>query len=127
MGFMDKFKDMASQAQGAAQSGMQGMGSAMPQPEDIQTMQEVQRLNQVGVEMPAVIRGLAPTGRTDAGGSAQYEITVEVAPPGAAAYSNTFKQFMHQQTMGGWATEGATVKVKVDPENPASMVLWGGA
>jgi hypothetical protein len=33
---------------------------------------------------------------------------------------------MHPPTMGSWATAGAPVNVRVDPDDAAAMVLWGG-
>ena len=114
MGFMDKMK-------GA------GAGMGMPTAEDMAMMQRVTRLNQVGVEQPAVVNRMAPTGRTDIGGGQEYQFDVEVRPAGGAPYPATFTQYMHVQSMGSWVSEGASVKVRVDPEDPSSMILWGGA
>ena len=112
MGFMDQFKD--------------AMQSGMPSGQDMEYMQKVTKLNDSGVEHPATIKRLAPTGGTDAGGGKEYEVEVEVSPEGGSPYTTTFKQYMHEQTMGSWATEGAAVKVRVDPDDPNSMILWGG-
>lgn len=114
MGFMDKFKQPSS-----------GMG--MPTQDDMATMNKLTRLNDVGVEHPATINSLSPTGKTDVGGGVEYQIAVTVSPEGGAPYEATFNQSMHQGSMGSWATEGAAVKVRVDPEDPNSMILWGGA
>jgi hypothetical protein len=113
MGFIDKLK---------------GAGGAMGMPtaDDMAMMQKVTRLNQVGVEHPAVVNSMAPTGRTDMGGGQEYQFTVEVRPAGGAPYAATFTQYMHVQSMGSWVSEGAGVKVRVDPEDPNSMILWGG-
>ncbi|HYU60182.1 MAG TPA: hypothetical protein VEK39_05435 [Solirubrobacterales bacterium] len=113
MGFMDQFKD--------------AMQSGMPSSQDMEYMQKVTKLNQSGVEAPATIKRLAPTGRTDAGGGTEYEVEVEVRPADGAPYPATFVQYMHEQTMGSWATEGADVKVRMDPDDRSSMILWGGA
>ena len=111
MGFMDQFKD--------------AMSAGAPNAADMEKMQQVTRLNDVGVEHPATITSLAKTGRTDPGG-VEYEIAVDVQPEGGTPYSNTFTQFMHEGSMGSWATEGAAVKVRVDPDDPTVMILWGG-
>jgi hypothetical protein len=111
MGFMDQFKD--------------AMSAGAPTSADMAYMQKVTKLNNEGVEHPATIKRLEATGGTDAGGGKEYEVEVEVTPEGAAPYTTTFRQFMHEPTMGSWATEGASVKVRVDPDDPNSMILWG--
>lgn len=113
MGFMDQFKDT--------------MGAGMPTAADMAYMQKVTKLNDSGIEHPAKITGLRSTGRSDSGGGVEYEVDVDVAPEGGEAYSTTFLQYMHEGSMGSWATEGAAVKVRVDPDDPNSMILWGGA
>lgn len=113
MGFMDQFKDAAK--------------AGMPSGEDMAYMQKVTKLNDAGVEHPAKITGLRSTGQTDAGGGVAYEVDVDVAPEGGEPYSASFTQYMHEGSMGSWATEGADVKVRVDPDDPSSMILWGGA
>ena len=113
MGLMDRMK-------GA------GAGMGMPSQEDMATMQRVTRLNQVGVEHPATIRSMQPTGRTDMGGGEEYSFDVEVQPAGAAPYAGTFTQYMHVASMGSWAYDGAAVNVRIDPQDPSSMMLWGG-
>ena len=110
MGFMDKLK---------------GAGGAMGT-QDFAMVNKLTRLNQVGVEQPAVVNRMAPTGRTDIGGGQEYQFDVEVRPAGGAAYPASFTQFMHVQSMGSWVSEGAGVKVRVDPQDPSSMMLWGG-
>ena len=94
--------------------------------QDWSYMNRVTRLNQVGVEQPAVVHRMFPTGRTDMGGGQEYQFDIEVRPAGEAPYPATFTQFMHVQSMGSWVSEGAGVKVRVDPADPNSMMLWGG-
>jgi hypothetical protein len=114
MGFMDKLK---------------GAGSAvgMPSGQDMANLNKVTRLNQVGVEQPAVVSRMQPTGRRDVGGGEEYQFDVEVRPAGGAAYPASFTQFMHVASMSSWVSDGASVKVRVDPHDPNSMMLWGGA
>ena len=113
MGFMDKLK---------------GAGSAvgMPSGQDMANLNKVTRLNQVGVEHPAVVSRMHSTGRTDIGGGEEYQFDVEVRPAGGAPYPASFTQYMHVQSMGSWVSEGAGVKVRVDPQDASSMMLWGG-
>ena len=114
MGFMDKLK---------------GAGGAvgMPSAQDMANLNKVTRLNQVGVEQPAVVGRMQPTGRTDVGGGEEYQFDVEVSPAGNTPYPASFTQFMHVASMSSWVSEGARVKVRVDPQDPSSMMLWGGA
>lgn len=121
MGFLDKMKDGMAQAQAAASQ----MPTQMPTQQDMDYMQRVTRINNAGVDMPATITSLSPTGRTDAGG-VEYAINVRVEPVTGAPYDAAFTQFMHEQSMGSWATPGAAVNVRVDPEDPQAMLLWGG-
>ena len=67
MGFMDQFKG--------------AMSAGAPTAADMEKMQQITRLNEVGVEHPATITSLAKTGRTDPGG-VEYEIAVDVQPEG---------------------------------------------
>jgi hypothetical protein len=113
MGLMDKLK-------GA------GGGMGMPSQEDMATMQRVTRLNQVGVEHPATIKSMQGTGRSDVGGGQEYSFEVDVQPAGGAPYAATFTQYMHVGSMSSWAYDGAAVMVRVDPQDPSSMMLWGG-
>ena len=108
MGFMDKLK---------------GAGGAMVP--DMELMNRVNRLNQVGVDTPAVVNRMHATGRTDMGGGQEYQFEVEVRPEGGTPYTASFNQYMHVQSMSSWVSEGAGVKVRVDPEDPQSMILWG--
>ena len=128
MGFMDQMKDAAKQAQEAAkQAGAQAQ-DAMPGGADAAYRDKVMKLNEAGVDTPATIKRLEPTGKTDAGGAGkEYEVEVEVKPADGDPYTATFTQSMHEQTMGSWATEGADVNVRVDPDDKSSMILWGGA
>ena len=132
MGFMDQMKDAAKQAQDAAKkAGVSAQDAAKgptPGPEDAAMLEKVTKLNESGIEMPATIKRLEPTGKTDVGGvGKEYEVEVEVKPADGDPYPATFTQSMHEQTMGSWATEGADVKVRVDPDDRSSMILWGGA
>lgn len=114
-----KMQQMGAEQQAAAGASMHGVSG-----NEMATMQKLQHLNAVGVEKPATIKGLAPTGNVDPGGGKEYAI--QVAVEGDSPYEASFTQYMHEATMGGWASEGAQVNVKVDPQDPNSMILWGG-
>jgi hypothetical protein len=117
---MDKYKDMADQAQQAMQ-GSAGMGDAS----EMMKMQErYNRLAQNGIERKGKILSRRETGRADVGGSPEYEFKVEVTPDGGEPYEATVLQFVHAQNLEHFP-EGKELTVKVDPEDPNSAVLWG--
>lgn len=118
MGFMDKFKDMADQAGDAAKQGMSPATAA-----------ESQRLNKIaqqGVEAPAVLESLTPVGDKQLGGGTEYELGVEVRPAGGDPYKATVRQQLIEQTVADFEGKvGQEITVKVDPDDPNSMVIWG--
>jgi hypothetical protein len=131
MGLMDKFgmdaAQQAAQQAAAAQQGAAGAGMpGMPGPEEMEMMNRVTKLNASGIEMPATIKSMTKTGKVDAGGGVEYIFGVEVTPSEGSPYGASFNQYMHEGTMGSWASEGAAVNVRVDPDDPSSMILWGG-
>jgi hypothetical protein len=121
MGFMDKFKDAAAQAQQAAQGGMGGGDATGGQ---LEVRDRAMKLNQSGVDTPATVTGLRETGNTDIGGGKEIEFTVEVQPAGGSAYTTTFNQYMIDSVMEQ-VSEGAGITVRVDPDDPNSMLFWG--
>ena len=127
MGFMDRFKGMAEQAQDAAKaagdsvSGMGGMGGAADQAE------KTNRIAQHGIKHPAVLTGMRETGNKDSlSGGAEYELEVEVRPTGDEAYTASFKQQLIEQSVVAYREKiGAEIVVNVDPDDRTSMLLWG--
>ena len=127
MGFMDKFKGMADQAQEAAKAaggsvkGMGGMDGAAAQAE------KTNRIAQHGIKHPAVLKGMRETGNKDPlSGGAEYELEVEVRPTGGEPYTTTFTQQLIEQSIAGYREKiGGEVVVNVDPEDQNSMLLWG--
>src|SRR4051812_39158895 len=107
MGFMDKMKDAAKLAGG--QSAVGGVG------EQAAYQQKAMKLNQSGVETPATLQSLEPTGRKDPGG-AEHSITVEVQPAAGAPYTNTFTQALVEQQTSLYNV-GGSCTVKVDPDD----------
>jgi hypothetical protein len=121
MGFMDKLKDAAAQAQQAAQAGMPGGEAAGGQ---LEVRDRAMKLNQSGVDAPAKVTALRETGNTDIGGGKEVEFTVEVQPDGGAPYTTTFSQYMVDSVMEQ-VSEGSAITVRVDPDDPNSMLFWG--
>jgi uncharacterized protein DUF3592 len=117
MGFMDKFKDAAAQAQQAAQGGDATGGQ-------LEVRDRAMKLNQSGVDTPATVTGLRETGNTDIGGGKEIEFTVEVQPAGGSPYTTTFNQYMIESVMQQ-VSEGSGITVRVDPDDPNSMLFWG--
>ncbi len=127
MGFMDRFKGAAEQAQQAAKSAgdsvasMGGMGGAAD------TAAKTNRIAQHGVKHPAVLRGMRETGNADPlSGGTEFELEVEVKPTGGEAYTATFTQQLIEQSIEGYREKiGEEIVVNVDPDDPQSMLLWG--
>jgi hypothetical protein len=127
MGFMDKFKDAAKQAQDATKAagdsvaGMGGMGGAAD------TAAKANKIAQHGVKHPAVLKGMRETGQKDPlSGGIEYELEVEVRPTGGEPYTATFTQQLIEQSVDGYKEKiGGEIVVNVDPDDPKSMLLWG--
>ena len=111
MGFMDKLK-------GTAQQAMNPTGQAG-------TRDKIMKLNQVGVLTPATVTAMRETG-TQFGGGHQIDFELTVHPAGGADYPARVSQSMHDVTLRGIA-QGARINVKVDPDDPQSLLVWGAA
>ena len=117
---MDKFKDAANQAS----KGM-GMNTGMGVGDQAAYQQRAMKLNQAGVNHPAVLKSFRETGNSDMGGSKEIEFDVEVQPAGGSPYAATFAQFMPAGSENN-LNEGGTITVRVAPDDPSSMLYWGG-
>jgi hypothetical protein len=111
MGFMDKVKGTAKQA-------MNPVGQAGQR-------DKIMRISKAGVQMQATVNTMKEVG-TQLGGGHQMEFDLTVHPDGGADYSAHVSQSLHDATLQGVA-EGARIIVKVDPEDPQSMLVWGAA
>jgi hypothetical protein len=60
------------------------------------------------------------------GGGHQIEFDLTVHPEGGADYQVHLSQSLHDATLQG-VTEGASIIVKVDPDDPQSLLVWGAA
>ena len=111
MGFMDKLKGTAKQAiNPVGQSGERD---------------KIMKLNKVGVMTSATVDTMKEVG-TQFGGGHQIEFDLTVQPDGGAAYKVHLSQSLHDATLQGIA-EGGKVSVKVDPDDPQSLMVWGAA
>jgi pimeloyl-ACP methyl ester carboxylesterase len=125
MGFMDKVKGTASQATDAAKAGGQAMREGMSS-DTAATAAKMQKLSQSGVEQKAILQSMTATGKTAVGGGIEHTLVVEVQPVGGAAYTATFNQDLIQASVDAFQQKvGQEITVKVDPDDPQSMVAWG--
>ncbi len=127
MGFMDKFKDAAKQAQdatkaaGGSVASMGGMAGAQ------ETAAKANKIATQGVKHPAVLKGMRETGNKDPlSGGVEYELEVEVRPTGGDPYTATFSQQIIAASADDYKQKiGGEIVVNVDPDDPQSMLLWG--
>jgi hypothetical protein len=128
MGLMDNVKnaqEMAKQAQqmGAQQPG--GMGAAMPDVEDMEIAQMMQRISANGIKATAKIESVTETGKTDPGGGKQFAIGVEVTKEDdPAPYKATFKQNLTRDGIEAYQP-GIACDARIDPQDPGKGILWG--
>ncbi|HEY8583605.1 MAG TPA: hypothetical protein VIL49_11680 [Capillimicrobium sp.] len=111
MGFLDKLKGTAQQAMSP--------GSQMAERD------KIMRINQAGVDGRARVDAMREVG-TQLGGGHQIEFELTVTRDGAAPYTVTTSQSMHEATLAG-VREGGDVIVKIDPDDPQSLLVWGAA
>jgi len=111
MGLLDKVKGTAKQAMSP--------GGQMAERD------KIQRINQSGVGTRATVNSMRETG-TQLGGGHQIEFELTVHPASGEDYQVSTSQSMHDVTLQGIA-EGGDVTVKVDPEDPQSLMVWGPA
>ena len=111
MGFLDKLKGTAKQAMSP--------GAQMGERD------KIMKINQSGVEARATVDSMREVG-SQLGGGHQIEFELTVHPATGEDYKVSTSQSMHEQTLQG-VTEGADVVVKVDPDDPQSLMVWGAA
>ncbi len=123
MGLMDKFKQAADAARAPGQS-LANMGGPAAAAEHAA---KVNRIGQQGVQQPALLKDLRDTGRKDPlSGGEDWEIDVEVRPAGGTPYSATFTQQLLAGAVDTYRAKiGSEIVVKVDPDDPQSMLIWG--
>ncbi len=111
MGFLDKLKGSAQQAVNPG---------AMAGERD-----KIVRINKTGVQMSASVNSMREVG-TQFGGGHQMEFELTVHPEGGADYQVHTSQSLHDATLQGIA-EGGNIIVKVDPEDPQALLVWGAS
>lgn len=117
MGFMDKMKDMAQQAQ-------EGIDKVTPNAGDMGYAQLANRLAQSGVQCTAEVKSAAPTGKKDMGG-VQYAIDVHVEGNGEP-YDATVTQYVPEASASMYEP-GTRWIAKADPNDRTQMLLYGQA
>ena len=110
MGFFDKMKGTASQAVSP--------GSQMAERD------KIMRINQAGVDAQATIVSMQELSQQFGGVEVEFVLTVEAAD--GSTYPVTTRQSMHEGALNGMQA-GSRVTVKVDPQDPQSLLVWGGA
>jgi hypothetical protein len=112
MGFMDKLKGTAKQA---VNPGGQ-----------LKERDKIAKINASGVDATATVDSMKEVGSQIGGGhQIDFELTVHPAD-GAADYAVATSQSMHDVTLKG-VEQGATIAVKIDPDDPQSLLVWGVA
>ena len=119
MGFLDRLRGAAESAQAATSK--VGVGASRGQ---MDLANRAQKLVKVGVDTPAHIDAMTSTGNTDKPGGTEYDITLTVSPSGGAPYSVTTNQYIYPSNP---FSEGENVTVKVDPDDPNVVMIFGHA
>lgn len=117
MGFMDRMKQAAESAQ--AQTSKVGVGASADQ---MGLANRAKKLMDSGVDTPAHIDSMTPTGNTDKPGGAENVIKLTVSSAGGAPYEVETNQYIYPSAP---FAAGEDVTVKVDPDDPSSVMIWG--
>ncbi len=86
---------------------------------------KIMRISKSGVQMKATVGSMQEVG-TQLGGGHQIEFDLTVHPDGGADYQVHVSQSLHDVTLKG-VEQGANILVKVDPDDPQSVLVWGAA
>lgn len=119
MGFLDRLKGAAESAQ--ATTSKFGVGASAGQ---MDLANRAQKLTKVGVDTPAHIDSMTPTGNTDTPGGTEYDITLTVSPAGGEAYHVTMNQYIYPKNP---FVADENVTVKVDPDDANVVMIFGHA
>ena len=110
MGFLDKLKGTAKQTLNPAG----GMAER----------DKIMKINKSGVDGRATVNAMRELG-TQLGGGHEMELELTVHGTGGD-YALTTKQSIHEQALAGIVV-GGDVVVKIDPDDPQSLLVWGAA
>jgi hypothetical protein len=119
MGFMDKVKKAAESAQ--AQTSKVGVGASAGQ---MDLANRAKKLMNHGVDTPAHIDSMESSGKTDTPGGTEHLITLTVSPAGGQPYEVTTNQYIYPSAP---FSEGDNVTLKVDPDDPTVVMIFGKA
>lgn len=119
MGFLDRVKKAAEGAQAATSH--VGVGASRGQ---MDLANRAQALMKEGVDTPAHIDSMAPTGNTDKPGGAEHIIDLTVKPAGGAPYQVQINQYIYPSAP---FNAGEDVTVKVLPSDPNTVMIFGKA
>jgi hypothetical protein len=117
MGFLDRAKKAAESAQAATSK--IGIGANAGQ---MDLANRAQKLMKSGVDTPAQIDSMTATGNTDTPGGSEHVIVATVSPAGGAPYEATFNQYIYPSAP---FAAGEAVIVKVDPDDPTVVMIFG--
>ena len=117
MGFMDRMKSAAESAQAATSK--VGVGANADQ---MALANRAKKLMDSGIDTPATIDSMTPTGATDAPGGSENMISATVQAEGASPYQVSFNQYIYPSAP---FNEGDAVTLKVDPDDPNSVMIFG--
>jgi hypothetical protein len=84
------------------------------------------RLTQAGVETAATVRAVALGESAPFQGGRQARLDLTVEPPGGTRYDATTEHVFPEGVASGLA-EGQRITVKVDPNDPQSLMVWSTA
>jgi hypothetical protein len=119
MGFMDRVKKAAESAQ--AQTSKVGVGASAGQ---MDLANRAKKLMNEGVDTPAHIESMEPTGNTDKPGGAEHVINATVRPAAGDPYEVTFNQYIYPAAP---FAAGEDVTLKVAPDDPNEVMIFGKA
>jgi len=118
MGLMDRMKQAAESAQAATSKF--GVGATA---EQMELANRAKKLTSEGVDTPAHIDTMTPTGNTDTPGGTEYAIEVTVKPSGGQPYQVSTNQYLNYPS-GMSFSAGEDVTVKVDPSDPNVVMIF---
>ena len=103
MGFMDKFKDMAAQAQETA-------AQVTPNAGDMGYAQLANKLAQSGVPCTATVRSATPTGQQDMSG---IQVAIDVSVEGnGEPYDATVTQYFPEAMVASYELNGGWLRIR---------------
>ena len=119
MGLLDRVKKAAEGAQAATSH--VGVGASRGQ---MDLANRAQALMKEGVDTPAHIDSMTPTGKTDKPGGAEHIIDLTVSPAGGEPYKVTMNQYIYPSAP---FQAGENVTVKVLPSDPNTVMIFDKA